>query len=119
MTHAQPIQLAYGTEPLFPCPARVPLSPSLFFHLLRSSLYIFFPSLLFSFLFFSFLPFFFFLFLRLSFDRTWNSSGHENTGERKTMHGTSLPLLFRKGFTAIPERASLLVILVPSSDAYM
>lgn len=57
MTHAQPIQLAYGTEPLFPCPARVPLSPSLFLHLL---LYIFpplFPFLSFSFLFFSFILF--------------------------------------------------------------
>lgn len=26
MTHAQPIQLAYGIEPLFPCPARVPFA---------------------------------------------------------------------------------------------
>lgn len=118
MTHAQPIQLAYGTEPLFPCPARVPLSPSLLFHLLRSSLY-FFSSLLLS------SPFFLFFYFSVSvsppnpFDRTWNSSGHENTGERKTMHGTSLPLLLRKGFTATPERVSALHTVIGCAYAWM
>lgn len=119
MTHAQPIQLAYGTEPLFPCPARVPLSPSLLFHLLRSSLYFFplFSSLL--------LSSFFFIspspsLLQIPpFDRTWNSSGHENTGERKTMHRTSLPLLLRKGFTATPERVTALHTVIGCAYAWM
>lgn len=112
MTHAQPIQLAYGTEPLFPCPARVPLSPSLFLHLLRSLPYIFSP--LFSFL---FLSFFLLFYSSASPPRVSHPSTEPGirpgTSERKTMHATSLPLLFRKGFTATLERVR---VLLASSD---
>ena len=81
MTHAQPIQLAYGTEPLFPLSCsrvpRVPLSSAV-----ASASY----------------PPRFFLFSAVR-----SSSGHENAaGERKTMLGNffALPLFPPRGCTA-------------------
>ena len=116
-----------------PNPYNSPMGQSLFFPVLLvfhsrlpssftsfALLYIFFPLfsslLLSSFFFISPSP----SLLQISpFDRTWNSSGHENTGERKTMHGTSLPLLLRKGFTATPERVSALHIVIGCAYAWM
>lgn len=116
-----------------PNPYNSPMGQSLFFPVLLvfhsrlpssftsfALLYIFFPLfsslLLSSFFFISPSP----SLLQIPpFDRTWNSSGHENTGERKTMHGTSLPLLLRKGFTATPERVSALHTVIGCAYAWM